>query len=246
MRIFQYQQPGRFGAAFPPFHHAIMLALSVAAPHADAARPMLTDDARLVDAKTCQLESWIKSDEDSTEYWALPACNPSGNLELTLGGARTRTDSGTHTSDVVAQGKLLLKPLESGGWGMGLAAGMDRHPQSSEDGRDWYVYMPSSFSFRADRLVLHTNLGWLRPQETRADRMTWGIGVETQLTPRSWLIAETFSQTESKPSYQFGLRHWLVANRIQIDTTYGNRFGGHGDERWLSLGLRLLSLPFLP
>ncbi|MCX7627950.1 MAG: hypothetical protein N2Z69_05995, partial [Methylophilaceae bacterium] len=25
-----------------------------------AARPMITDDARIVDAKACQLESWVK------------------------------------------------------------------------------------------------------------------------------------------------------------------------------------------
>ena len=28
--------------------------------HAEAARPMLTDDARIVDPKSCQLESWVR------------------------------------------------------------------------------------------------------------------------------------------------------------------------------------------
>jgi hypothetical protein len=40
--------------------------------HAEAARPMLTDDARIVDPKSCQLESWVRDSKHVTEYWALP------------------------------------------------------------------------------------------------------------------------------------------------------------------------------
>lgn len=40
---------------------------------------MITDDARTVDAKACQVETWVKFNRDSTEYWALPACNFTGN-----------------------------------------------------------------------------------------------------------------------------------------------------------------------
>ena len=42
-----------------------------------------------------------------------------------------------------------------------------------------------------------------------------------------------------------GVRYWVIPNRVQVDTTYGNRFGG-GGERWISVGLRLLSPAFLP
>ncbi|MCL2635297.1 MAG: hypothetical protein FWD50_01535, partial [Betaproteobacteria bacterium] len=73
-----------------------------------AVRPFFTDDARLVDYKACQVESSIRSERDSTEYRLLPACNFTGNLELTLGGARTSYDDGkTRTTDVVIQGKTL-------------------------------------------------------------------------------------------------------------------------------------------
>jgi len=37
-----------------------------------------------------------------------------------------------------------------------------------------------------------------------------------------------------------------VPDHVQIDTTYGNRFGSGSEERWISIGLRLLSVPFLP
>ncbi len=246
MRIARFQQPGRFGAAYPPLGVELALALCTLAPAAYAARPMNTDDARITDAKACQLESWAKTNRDSTEYWALPACNFMGNLELTVGGASTHDDTGTHATDIVFQGKTLLKPLEPNSWGVGLAAGTVHHPQADVGGNDWYAYVPASFSFKNDRFVLHANLGWLREQETKHHRLTWGVGSETQLAERTWLIAETFGQNQDKPFYQMGLRHWIAPNRVQIDTTCGNRIGSNVDEPWFSIGLRLLSVPFLP
>jgi hypothetical protein len=49
---------------------------------------MITDDARIVDPKSCQIESWAQSFRgNATEYWALPGCNPLDWFELTIGGA---------------------------------------------------------------------------------------------------------------------------------------------------------------
>jgi hypothetical protein len=210
---------------------------------------MITDDARIVDAKACQLETWVKKNRDSTEYWTLPACNFTGNLELTFGGALGNDAEGTQTTDVVLQGKTLFKPLETNGWGIGLAVGTVRHPAINTDRNligDLYSYVPASFSFKENRFVLLTNFGWLHEKETNRHRMTWGLGSETQLAKRTWLIAETFGQHQGKPFFQVGFRHWIMLNRIQIDTTYGSRFGTGSEEQWFSIGLRLLSPPFLP
>lgn len=242
MRMTRFRHPGRFDAAHLPLRAVLLSAVLLAANAAHAARPMITDDARIVDAKACQLESWVRKNPDSTETWALPACNFTGNLELTLGGATTREAGSPQTTEVVMQGKTLFKAMDSNGWGIGLAAGTVRHPLT--DTRDWYVYVPTSFSFRNDAVVVHTNLGWLREGETRRDRLTWGLGTEAGLAERTWLIAETFGQGQERPFYQIGLRHWLVPDRVQIDTTFGDRT--NGGEQWFSIGLRLLSMPFLP
>lgn len=209
-----------------------------------AARPMITDDARIVDDKSCQVESWARRNQGgSSEFWAQPACNFTGNLEVTLGGGWTREDGRTGNTAQVFQGKTLFKSLETNGWGIGLVAGTARNPREG-GARTWYGFVPASFSFADDRFVLHTNLGWQRDQETRKKHVTWGLGSETQLSERSYLIAETFGAGDGKPSYQMGVRYWVVPNRVQVDTTYGNRFGG--GERWISVGLRLLSPAFLP
>ena len=254
--IVRFQHPGRHGAAFPPFSplppfhgarsvRALVLSF-VCAASAEAARPMITDDARIVDDKSCQIESWTKRGRDASEAWVLPACNFTGNLELAAGAVHTRDGAGKGATDLALQGKTLFRPLAPNDWGVGLVAGVVHHPRADAGGRDWYAYVPASVSFRDDRFVLHGNLGWLREQEVGAHRLTWGVGSETQLGGGSWLIAEAFGQNRGRASYQAGLRHWIVPGRMQVDATVGDRFGGDDRERWFSIGLRWLSLPFLP
>jgi hypothetical protein len=114
--------------------------------------------------------------------------------------------------------------------------------------RDVYVNVPLSFSFSDDQFVLHTNTGWLHDGAAKRHIATWGVAAETQLSERVGLIAEAFGQVSRESFFQLGLRFWIVPNRVQIDTTYGNRIGSaHGDQaRWFSIGLRLLSPAFLP
>ena len=47
--------------------------LLVGVSSAHAARPMITDDARLTDEGACQVESWAHIHGNQHEFWALPA-----------------------------------------------------------------------------------------------------------------------------------------------------------------------------
>lgn len=220
--------------------HLPLIALLTTAPFAHAARPMITDDARLTDTGACQVESWMHIHRSNREFWALPACNPSGNLELTVGGALSRVSGEAESGAVVIQGKTLFKPLETNGVGVGLAVGYASQPGNSHASNP-YFYMPVSFSLADDRLVIHTNLGYTRERENRDNRLTWGAGNELQLTAQTWLIAEAYGQDRGTPFLQFGLRHWIVPGHVQVDTTYGNRIGHISGEHWVSIGLRLIS-----
>ena len=91
---------------------------------------MVTDDARIVDAKACQVESWATGRRGSTEYSMQPACNVTGNLELALGITRTNAHGHGQTSNRLLQGKTVLRPLQTNGWGLALAAGSVGHPQA--------------------------------------------------------------------------------------------------------------------
>ncbi len=214
-----------------------------------AARPMITDDARVVDPKSCQVESWAKANRESTEYWALPGCNVGQNLEISIGGAATKANGESHTTDFIVQAKTLFRQLTSNSYGYGIVVGQAQHPnlrnQSSMVG-DTYFYVPASFSFLDDKFILHTNLGALHERAADRNKMTWGVGSETQLKPNLQFIAEVFGDDRDNPFQQVGLRYWLIPNRVQIDTTYGNRLSSKTDEEWFTVGLRLLSSPILP
>jgi hypothetical protein len=91
--------------------------------------------------------------------------------------------------------------------------------------------------------VLHTNLGATGLRENKETRLTWGLGSETQTSERLYIIAETYGQDKGSPFFQMGLRYWIVTNHVQIDTTYGSQIGHLHDERWVSIGLRLITPP---
>lgn len=224
-------------------HLPCLLALVALAPCVEAARPMITDDARITDPQACQIETWVQLREHNVrEFWAMPACNPGGNFEFSLGGALARRDGAEQSGAVVVQGKTLFKQLETNGWGLGLAAGYATQVAKGQSGGP-YFYLPGSLSLADDRVVLHLNLGATYIGDTRETRMTWGLGSETAATERLYVIAETFGLDTGRPSLQGGLRYWLVPGHVQIDTTVGTNFSDPHGERWLTIGLRLISSP---
>src|SRR5687767_2090667 len=84
---------------------------------AQAARPFVTDDARLVDAGGCQIETFVKRQRklDEREFWFLPACNPAGAMEFTLGGTWVDGTAPGDSRVTVMQAKTLFNPLETNG-----------------------------------------------------------------------------------------------------------------------------------
>ena len=228
---------------------AALVLLSLLAADAGAARPMITDDARIVDPKACQVESWIRRNRESTEMWALPACNPTGKFELTFGGVRIQEHGESAFTDNVLQVKTILWPLETDGWGVGLAVGTIRHlKRESANGwpGDAYFYVPVSISFASDAWVLHLNAGAVNRRDEKRTLATWGLGNEIRLRDDLYFIPEIFRSERGRPFYQAGFRYWIVKDRLQMDATYGNRAVSETGERWFSIGIRVLSPPFLP
>lgn len=228
-----------------------ILVMGLGTGQVDAARPMITDDARIIDPKSCQLESWVKSNRNSTELWALPACNPFGFFELTLGGALTAQNNQSNATDAVIQVKTLFRELKPNDWSIGLAVGNNRHPGLSvvsTNHSDIYAYIPVTASLNNDRQFIHLNAGLTRKQVDGSYAKNWGIGGEFQITPTTYAIAETYGDNQSSTAYQGGIRHWIIPNRFQIDITAGNQgsLGKFNQNRWFSFGIRLLSDPFLP
>ena len=197
--------------------------LLLAAPTlCEAARPFNTDDARTVDPDGCQIETFYKEQRaySGSEFWFLPACNRLG-VEWTVGGNRIEGER-----NLILQAKKLIKPLETGGFGLAMSGG--------SFGGDAYVNGIASFSFLNDWSVIHTNLGYFE------NRPTWGIGLEQLvLPPRVYGILETYGERGEKPTLHGGVRLWVIPNRFQIDSTYGAQ-QSDPVRRFFTVGLRFL------
>jgi hypothetical protein len=213
-----------------------------------AARPMNTDDANIVDEKSCQLESWVKATHTSVERWAIPGCNLGGEVEWSVGGNAQTDDGLGKTQFWVAQAKKRWVPVGENTVGISTTLGaMATRPafgNKSED-KDYYFNVPVTVPLGQDRAV-HLNAGWVNHQTLGVTRPTWGVGGELPLSARIIVIAETYGEATMGTRYQVGLRMWVVPQRVQIDTTYGNQVGQPEHLRWFTVGVRLLSPAFLP
>lgn len=214
-------------------------------PAAHAAGSMNVDDAQVLDAGKCQLETWGKFNRDGTERWLNPSCNLTGNLEVSWGNAWQRDAGGMYLSGSQLQGKTVFRELTPGGFGVGMLAGASRETDSGDDGhsRSWNVFskLLTSFSFRDDAVLLHTNVGFNRIGAERTTRLSWGLGNETRLSPQFSFIGEVFGENKGKPGYQAGVRTIVVPERVELDLTYGNTFGRETEGRYVVLGLRFIT-----
>jgi len=213
----------------------LMLGLLAAVP-AQAARPFVTDDARVVDKDGCQIETFVKDQRrfNEREFWFLPACNPWG-AELTAGYIRVDSTPAGNSNTAVLQAKTLLKPLTTNGSGFALTLGTLAGDKISP-----YLNGIGSFSFADDRVVVHSNIGAIRDNVAALSRWTWGLGAEVLLAaPRLYGILESYGQRGEKPTTHTGLRVWIVPNRVQIDTTVGLQ-NSDPERRFGTVGLRIL------
>jgi hypothetical protein len=223
----------------------LSLLIALAPGPAIAARPFNTDDARIVDAGGCQIETFVKKQArfGEREAWFLPGCNPGGNLELTFGGLNIHNDAEGRASTLIAQGKTLIKPLQTNGYGVALTLGAARQrPFAADPASHWspFLNLISSVSLHDDAVVIHANAGALDDRNTGVVRPTWGLGGEILVAPRLYAIVESYGQKGEKTSQQIGLRFWAVPGRLQLDGTLGSQRSGPPARTWTSLGLRIL------
>lgn len=220
---------------------------------AHAARPMVTDDANIVDPQSCQLESWVKTSQVSLERWAVPGCNFAWDTEISVGGNAQNAKVEGDSQFWLFQAKKRWKKLEPNSWGLSTTLGrVSERPGRSQQlnseslapssAQDTYLNVPITWALASDRFV-HLNLGWIHHERLRVSHPTWGLGGEYGLTPRIYAIGEVFGESGAQSKTQMGLRYWVSPQKLQLDTTYGQPLRGGKEERWISIGLRWLSDP---
>lgn len=208
-----------------------------------SARAMDVDDAGTLEDGKCQLESWLQFNHGSTQRTLSPACNVLPDLELQATGTLEKDTRGTLLSEAQFQGKYLIKPTGASGYGVALMAGATRHTELDERNRSWsyFAKVPVSFAFRDGDVMLHTNWGVVRYQGEKTTRLTWGFGNESKITDRFSFIGEVFGENKGKPLFQAGVRTIVIPEKVEVDLTYGNKTNFAREDRFVLLGLRLIS-----
>ena len=88
---------------------------------------------------------------------------------------------------------------------------------------DAYAYAPTSFPSPTTGSWSTPTWGAVRGGGGHL-HATWGSVSEIQVSNRAWVIGETFGRSQERSWFQVGLRYWIVPERVQIDTTYGNGY----------------------
>lgn len=198
-----------------------------------SARPLLNDDARVVDRGDCQIESWSVRSANLTEYWLLPACGVGAGTEIAAGLQQVRRTS-EHDRLGLVQIKYILKSLEPAGVGSALTLGA----QSSPLGTSYYLNTPLSWLSRTERTAVHLNLGWATVAGATGFVRSGGIGVEQHMAGPLWLIAERHHPRPASPLWQAGVRWWIAPAQLQLDATVGSQAVRGDSSRFFTLGLR--------
>ncbi|KKO45405.1 hypothetical protein WG68_10135 [Arsukibacterium ikkense] len=209
----------------------LMLALSITlcTLQAHAGRPMLTDDATIVEQ--CQLESWAQRERTGTRFWAVPACQLLG-VEWALGVAKTPAGE---PQQYEFSAKTELKTLQTNSYGITAQLAYQFDAGQQQQG-DLQLNLALTQSFAADTWLLHLNAGRLHREQAHND-WTAGIALQHEFAANQWLFTELYRENAGRPVYQLGYLAEVLPNRLQLDLSYGNRVSRSGREDFLSAGL---------
>jgi hypothetical protein len=225
---------------------AMLFAIAAVSP-VRAGQPLVTDDASIVASKTCQVEAWIRSADDRRDYWAQPACNFTGDVETSVGLARSRPDEGDASSIVQFQVKTVLLPRGDGDWAFAAAAGLARDTGAPHGGSAFQMYYARAIAswFPRSDVEIDLNLGAANVYGTGTFALA-GAAVQYAIIANLRLLAEAFHDQPRRDKYQVGVRYVVVPDRFEAYVSYGNQFGGLSNQWSTIVGVRLQSPRFLP
>jgi hypothetical protein len=225
----------------------IATCLIACAQGAHAGAPLVTDDASVIEEKSCQFEAWVNGARGARDYWAAPACNFFGNIELSLGIGGINPADEPSSQQFVLQAKTVFAGTE-GVWSVGAVGGIghDNGP-TAEGASSTAYYAKALFSyFPAEALEIDLNLG-ASNDFGAGTIVAAGAALHYEFLPRTTAFAEVFRNEKGPGKYQFGLRYAIVPERFEAYASYGNRLGSaSGDSWWTVVGIRINTAPFLP
>jgi hypothetical protein len=218
------------------------LALAVlGAGHADAGRPLQTEDAGVLERGACEIELVGSRLEEE----ALPTvrggsaqfgCGVGISSQFALAAGQAR--SGGARSDALALlGKTALRTLTDDSAGIVIAWAVGADQPSGESFRHATTELKLVATQPLGAWLLHGNFGTARSERERLNRTVWSAAAErTGLGPID-AMAEVFGDDRSDAWLNGALRWHAIDDKLFIDGSYGVQMNS-GRARLVTLGLK--------
>jgi hypothetical protein len=217
------------------------LLLVAAAAYAHAGRPLQTEDAGVLGAGECELESFIARERargapTARTVSAQIGCGIGLHTQLALAAARVRVD-GEHDDDVALVGKTWLRELRDDHAGVTLAyaLGAARAPGGSFRHSSTQVRLVATVPHAG--WLLHADVGAARSETDQVDSTTWGLAVERSGVGALDLMAEVFGDDRTDPWVNLGVRWSMLPRRLMLDASFGMQLDA-ARARLLTVGLK--------
>jgi len=160
-----------------------VFSLCVPSP-ADAARPLVTDDAGVLEAGECELETFIERSRVRGEpaYFGgsvQPGCGVGLRTQLSLIGARFDGDPATTQAGFAGKTALIALTESRAGLTIGYSFEWSRPNGQSCRSDTGLLIAIATFPFEQNWFA-HINAGWRRTQQPREKIFFWGVAIERE------------------------------------------------------------------
>lgn len=223
---------------------AWILLPALACGAAQAARPLVTEDAGVLGRGECELEGVAgrTSSSGPGETTALLQVACGVGLQTQLAGAfGTSRTEGESSLAAAATGKTSLRELTDEQAGVALAYALAGGRPS---GMGWRYGSTTLLGVVTVPLrkewLLHANLGASYSRPERATTAIWAAAVEVLRVEGSAfdLMAETFGTQRDPPWVNAGVRYTVVPERFTINASFGAQ-GGSERTKLATVGFKL-------
>lgn len=208
-----------------------------------AGRPLVTEDAGVLDDRRCEFETFAAHGSElgspNARGWSVQfGCGFGWRSQIALAAAQARSAGLTERSFALL-GKTAVHTSAAGtaytlAWGLADVkppGGSSKHETTFLNG---VVSTPL-----AQQTQLHVNLGWSRSQSAHANTTNWALALERSLSGGVDVMGEVFATDRDRsPWLQVAARWALRPEHLFVDASWGFQTVS-SRPKLLTVGLKL-------
>lgn len=228
-----------------PMHVVFAAAAGMALLHASTAwagRPLQTEDAGVLGAGECELESAAgrekPKDEGSTrDGYVQFGCGFGYRSQVALSASRTKSP-GDRADEVAVVGKTALLELTDDSTGVVVAWAFGGMKPRGGNFKYESTEIKGVVTHPVGDWQFHANLGWSRSQADHQNTTIWSVAAErTSLGPVD-VMAEVFGDDRAPAWINAGIRWPVIPEKFFLDASYGVQMDS-GKTKLATVGLKL-------